>query len=64
MAAHYTARAAGKVGATFIEQKEMTAPAAGGADTFRIFAQDNGAGKTQLMVQFATGSAIEIKIEA
>jgi hypothetical protein len=63
MAAHYTARAQGKVGAAFIEQKEMTAPVAV-ADGARLFVQDNGAGKTQLMVQFPTGTAIEIKIEA
>jgi len=29
----------------------------------RIFAQDNGAGKTQLMALFATGAAQQIAIE-
>lgn len=43
---------------------EMTAPGAGAANTARIYAKDNGAGKTQLMVQFATGSEIQLAIEA
>ena len=47
----------------YTELTEMTAPAAPATNGVRIFAQDNGAGKTQLMVQFATGAAQEIKIE-
>ncbi len=43
--------------------KEVTAPA-GVADRARIFAQDNGAGKTQLMVIFGTGVAQQLAIEA
>ena len=43
---------------------EMTAPGAGAANTARIYAKDNGAGKTQLMVQFATGGEIQLAIEA
>ena len=39
-----------------IEFVEMTAPAAGAADSARLFVQDNGSGKTQLCVQFATGA--------
>ena len=39
-----------------IEFVEMTAPAAGAADSARLFARDNGSGKTQLCVQFATGA--------
>lgn len=42
---------------------EQTAPSAPAADGYRIFAQDNGAGKTQLMVIFATGAAQQIAIE-
>jgi hypothetical protein len=42
---------------------EMTAPAAPAANGFRVFAQDNGAGKTQLMVRFATGAAQPIAME-
>jgi hypothetical protein len=43
--------------------KEMTAPGAGAANTCRIYAVDNGSGKTQLMAQFATGSAVQLAIE-
>jgi len=42
---------------------EQTAPAAPAANGYRIFAQDNGAGKTQLMVIFASGAAQQIAIE-
>ncbi len=42
---------------------EQTAPAAPAANGYRMFAQDNGAGKTQLMVIFATGAAQQIAIE-
>ena len=46
-----------------VEFAEMgTAPTAV-ADKAILFAQDNGSGKTQLMVQFPTGSAIQIAIE-
>lgn len=49
--------------ASYIEGAEQTAPAAPAANRYRIFAQDNGAGKTQLMVIFATGAAQQIAIE-
>lgn len=49
-------------GATF-ELREQTAPAAPSTDRVRIFAQDNGAGKTQLMALFASGAAQQIAIE-
>jgi hypothetical protein len=42
---------------------EMTAPAAPDADRVRIYAEDDGAGKTRLMARFATGSAVQIAIE-
>jgi hypothetical protein len=42
---------------------EMTAPAAPAADTARLFVQDNGSGKTQLMVRFPTGAAVQVAIE-
>lgn len=48
----------------FISGVEQTAPAAPSANGYRLFAQDNGAGKTQLMVIFATGAAIPIATEA
>jgi hypothetical protein len=37
---------------------EMTAPAAGAANTVRLFARDDGAGITQLCARFATGDII------
>jgi hypothetical protein len=49
--------------ATGLSLAEMSAPAAIAGKAV-IFAQDNGAGKCQLMVQFPTGAAQEIKIEA
>ena len=47
----------------YVEGSEMTAPAAPATNGFRIFAEDNGAGKTRLMVQFATGAAQQLAIE-
>jgi hypothetical protein len=52
----------GTVGAT-IELFEQTAPVAGAADTVRIYAEDDGAGKTRLMALFPTGAAQQIAIE-
>lgn len=51
------------IGAGAIEGQEMTAPGAGAANTYRIFAEDNGAGKTRLMCIFATGAAQQITIQ-
>lgn len=49
--------AAGIVGVTSaIRLTEMTAPAAGAANTARIFCEDSG-GKTRCCVQFSTGAA-------
>lgn len=42
--------------------EKATAPAAQ-ANKAVIYAIDNGAGKTQLMVRFATGAAVQIAIE-
>ena len=39
-----------------IQFTEMTAPAAGAVNTGRLFARDNGSGKTQLAVIFNTGA--------
>ena len=47
----------------FIEQPEITAPSAPGANSVRIYAQDNGAGKTQLMALFSSGAAQQIAIQ-
>ena len=42
---------------------EMTAPAAPAANSVRIYAEDNGAGKTRLMALFASGAAVQLGIE-
>jgi hypothetical protein len=43
---------------------EMTAPGAPSANSLVLYAVDNGAGKTQLMVRFPSGVAQQIAIEA
>jgi hypothetical protein len=45
------------------ELAEMTAPAAPATNNVRIYAEDDGAGKTRLMARFATGAAVQIAIE-
>lgn len=47
----------------FIEGQEMIAPAAPAANGYRVYAEDDGSGKTRLMVKFATGAAQQIAIE-
>ncbi len=42
---------------------EITAPAAGAANSVRIYAEDNGAGKTRLMAKFSSGAAQQIAIQ-
>ena len=44
----------------FIEQ---SSPPSGQANLAKIFAEDNGSGKTRLMVQFGSGAAQQIAIE-
>jgi hypothetical protein len=46
-----------------IEMVEVTAPAAPATNGVRIYAEDNGSGKTRLMARFATGAAVQIAIE-
>lgn len=46
-----------------IEFIEQTAPSAGASNTVRIYAEDNGSGKTRLMALFPTGAAQQIAIE-
>jgi len=48
---------------TYIEASEMTAPSAPSADKVRIYAEDNGSGKTRLMAIFPSGAAQQIAIE-
>ena len=47
----------------YTELTEMTAPAAPATNSVRIYAEDNGSGKTRLMALFATGAAQQIAIE-
>lgn len=47
----------------FHAMTEMTAPSAPAPNTVRIYAVDNGSGKTQLMALFAQGAAQQIAIE-
>ena len=46
-----------------LEFLEQTAPSAPSADAVRIYAEDNGSGKTRLMALFPTGAAQQIAIE-
>lgn len=46
----------------YLELIESTAPSAV-ANRGRIWAEDNGSGKTRIMVQFGTGAAVQIAIE-
>lgn len=46
-----------------LEFLEQTAPAAPATNNVRIYAEDDGAGKTRLMARFATGAAVQIAIE-
>lgn len=49
--------------AKYTEMAEMTAPAAPATNKVRIYAEDDGAGKTRLMALFPTGAAQQIAIE-
>lgn len=46
-----------------VQFTEITAPSAPAANKVILFAQDNGAGKTQLMALFASGAAQQVAIE-
>jgi hypothetical protein len=53
----YALYAAGRVGVlTYIHMTEIADPAAPPSNSGRLFARDNGAGKTQLCVRFPTGA--------
>lgn len=47
----------------FLEMLEMSAPAAPAANQARLYIEDNGSGKTRLMVKFNTGAAQQIAIQ-
>lgn len=55
--------ASASTGGASLEFREQTAPSAPGANNVRIYAEDNGSGKTRLMALFATGAAQQIAIE-
>lgn len=46
-----------------LETYEITAPSAPAANAVRIYAEDNGAGKTRLMALFSSGAAQQIAIQ-
>lgn len=50
-------------GGVALQMLEMTAPAAAATNGVRIYAEDNGAGKTRLMAIFQSGAAQQIAIE-
>ncbi len=54
---------AGASGGAALQGEEQTAPAAPPTNGYRIYAEDNGGGKTRLMVRFATGAAQQLAIE-
>jgi hypothetical protein len=43
---------------------EVTAPAAPATNEVRLYAEDNGSGKTRIVAKFATGAAIAIVTQA
>jgi hypothetical protein len=51
------------IAARHIEMTEVTAPGAGATNSARLFARDNGSGKTQLCVRFATGAIAVLATE-
>jgi hypothetical protein len=48
---------------SYMEMKERADPVAPAADTARLYARDNGSGKTQLVVRFPTGAVQVIATE-
>jgi hypothetical protein len=53
----------GSTGGAALQFLEQTAPAAAATNGARIYAEDNGSGKTRLMVKFQSGAAQQIAIE-
>lgn len=49
--------------ANFHEMAEVAAPGAPAANKARIWVEDNGSGKSRLMVRFASGAAVQLAIE-
>jgi hypothetical protein len=50
-------------GGACLEFREQTPPSAPATNVVRLFAEDNGGGKTRLMARFATGASQQIAIE-
>jgi len=48
----------------YLSLNEIVAPAVAPANNAYLFLKDDGAGKTQLMIQFGTGAPIQIAIQA
>lgn len=49
----------------FLEfDEQATAPAAPAADAVRIYAEDNGSGKTRLVAKFASGANVVLATQA
>lgn len=55
--------ATGSTSGAALQFSEQTAPAAPAANSVRIYAVDNGSGKTQLMALFSSGAAQQIAIQ-
>lgn len=49
--------------ANYVEMAEMTAPGAPADNKARLYLDDNGSGKTRLMVRFSSGNAIQLAIQ-
>jgi len=47
-------------GLRHVELREVTAPGTPGSNRVRLYAQDNGAGKTQLIAKFQSGATVVI----
>jgi len=56
-------RLSGSSAGATLQMSEMTAPTAPPTNSVRIYAEDNGSGKTRLMALFASGAAQQIAIE-
>jgi hypothetical protein len=52
-----------RITSSHLELDEVTSPAAPAANKARLFIEDNGSGKTRLMVRFPSGATQQISIE-
>ncbi len=55
--------ASASTGGATLEMREQTAPSAPGSNNVRIYAEDDGSGKTRLMALFSSGAAQQIAIQ-